>query len=99
MFRRQSFRLRCPSSWVERPAWITRVGTTAPIRGDPLAKTSKRRRRTPRWALWTVVFGSLLLVAGGGGAIGLNATVAAATSSVGQESLLGSAKPAEEKKN
>nr|ADE10236.1 transcriptional regulator [Actinoplanes liguriensis] len=46
-----------------------------------------------------MVFGSLLLVGGGGGAIGLNATVAAATSSVGQESLLGSAKPAEEKKN
>ncbi|WP_436521325.1 LCP family protein [Actinoplanes sp. HUAS TT8] len=62
-------------------------------------RSTSKRRRTPRWAFWTVVFGSLLLVAGGGGAIGLNATIAAATSSVGQEGLLGSAKPAEEKKN
>ncbi|GIE85208.1 LCP family protein [Actinoplanes regularis] len=61
--------------------------------------TSKRRRRTPRWALWTVVFGSVLLVAGGGGAIGLKATLAAATDEVGKGDLLGSAKPVEEKKN
>ncbi len=61
--------------------------------------TSKRRRRTPRWALWTVILGSVLLVAGGGGAIGLKATLAAATSQVGQDSLLGSAKPTEKAKN
>ncbi|GAA2877992.1 hypothetical protein Acy02nite_15190 [Actinoplanes cyaneus] len=64
-----------------------------------MRKTSKRRRRTPRWALWTVVFGSLLLVAGGGGAISLKATVAAAESKVGKDSLLGTTKPEEEKKN
>ncbi|GLW27396.1 LCP family protein [Actinoplanes regularis] len=50
--------------------------------------TSKRRRRTPRWALWTVIFGSVLLVAGGGGVIGLKATLAAATSKIDQESLI-----------
>ncbi|GIF13006.1 LCP family protein [Actinoplanes teichomyceticus] len=45
-----------------------------------------------------MVLGSALLVAGGGGAVGLKATVAAATSAVGQEELLGSAKPVEEKR-
>ncbi|WP_232345110.1 LCP family protein [Actinoplanes awajinensis] len=43
--------------------------------------------------------GSVLLVAGGGSAVGLKATVAAATSAVGQDELLGSAKPELEKKN
>ncbi|AEV82946.1 cell envelope-related transcriptional attenuator [Actinoplanes sp. SE50] len=62
-----------------------------------MSKTSKRRRRAPRWAFWTVVFGTVLLVGGGGGAIGLKATVAAATSSIDQTTLIGSAAPAEEK--
>ncbi|BCJ45808.1 hypothetical protein GCM10010168_57720 [Actinoplanes ianthinogenes] len=53
----------------------------------------------PRWAFWTVVLGAALLVVGGGGAVGVRFAVAAATSEVGQEDLLGNAKPVEEKKN
>ncbi|MFI1990555.1 LCP family protein [Actinoplanes sp. NPDC020271] len=53
--------------------------------------SSKRRRRTPRWAIATITFGLLLLVGGGGGAIALRETVAVASASVGQETLLGSA--------
>ncbi|GAA4600683.1 hypothetical protein GCM10023107_54060 [Actinoplanes octamycinicus] len=64
-----------------------------------LRRTSRRRRRTPRWAFWTVVVGAVLLVAGGGGAVGVRFAVAAATAEVGQEELLGSAKPVQEKKN
>ncbi|MEV6343001.1 LCP family protein [Actinoplanes sp. NPDC051851] len=55
-------------------------------------KTVRRRRnnRSPRWALWVLVFGVVLTVGGAGGAVGLKMTVAAATSSVTKESLLGS---------
>ncbi|GIF04304.1 LCP family protein [Actinoplanes siamensis] len=61
--------------------------------------TSKRRRRTPRWAFWTVVFGSVLLVGGGGGAIGLKATLAAATGSIDKKSLIPVDGGKEERKN
>ncbi|BCY12684.1 LCP family protein [Actinoplanes sp. L3-i22] len=62
-----------------------------------MGKTTKRRR-TPVWALCTLILGSLLVVGGLGGAIGLRATLAAATNKVDLEPLLPSA-PVEEKKN
>ncbi|WIM98448.1 LCP family protein [Actinoplanes oblitus] len=64
-----------------------------------MRRISRRRRRTPRWAFWTLVLGSALLVVGGGGAVGVRFAVAAATAEVGQDELLGGAKPIEEKKN
>ncbi|WP_436529731.1 LCP family protein [Actinoplanes sp. HUAS TT8] len=55
--------------------------------------TTGKRRRTPRWALWTAILGAVLLVAGGGGAIGLKVTLQAATKSIDQVDLIGPAEP------
>jgi len=55
-----------------------------------LPRKRARRRHGPRWARWCLIFGAVLLVSGGGSAVGLRATLAAATKSVTQQDLLGS---------
>jgi anionic cell wall polymer biosynthesis LytR-Cps2A-Psr (LCP) family protein len=50
-----------------------------------------RRRRSPRWARWCITLGALLALAGGGSVMAIQATVGAATKSVAQQRLIGSA--------
>src|SRR3954451_17270259 len=55
-----------------------------------LKRTARaRRRRSPRWALWCISLGALLAIVGGGSAVAIQATVSAATRTVGQQKLLG----------
>ena len=56
-----------------------------------MKRTASRRRRTPAWAAWCIALGALLAVAGGGSAVAIQATAAAATNSVAQQSLIGKA--------
>jgi len=55
-----------------------------------------RRRRSPRWTRVCITFGALLAIFGGGSVVAIQATVGAATRSVAQQSLIGSAKTAAE---
>jgi LCP family protein required for cell wall assembly len=57
-----------------------------------LRKPASRRRRSPAWARWCIAVGALLAVAGGGTVVAVQVTLAAATSSVTQQSLIGAAK-------
>jgi LCP family protein required for cell wall assembly len=50
----------------------------------------RRRRRTPQWARWCLVFGAVLLIGSGGSLFAVRITLAAATRSVAQQDLLGS---------
>ncbi|WP_433291433.1 LCP family protein [Actinoplanes sp. CA-030573] len=52
---------------------------------------ARRRRRSPMWARWCITLGALLTVVGGGSVVAIQATVGAATRSVAQQSLIGSA--------
>jgi anionic cell wall polymer biosynthesis LytR-Cps2A-Psr (LCP) family protein len=54
-------------------------------------KAASRRRRGPGWARWCITLGALLAVVGGGSVVAIQATVGAATRSVAQQSLIGSA--------
>jgi LCP family protein required for cell wall assembly len=54
-------------------------------------RTARRRRRSPQWARWCLVFGAVLLIGGGGSLFAVRITLAAATRSVSQQDLLGSA--------
>ncbi|MFC7277589.1 LCP family protein [Paractinoplanes rhizophilus] len=56
-----------------------------------LKRKAVARRRGPRWARWCITLGALLTVVGGGSVVAIQATVGAATRSVAQQSLLGSA--------
>jgi LCP family protein required for cell wall assembly len=56
-----------------------------------LRRKAAYRRRSPRWARVCLVFGALLTVVGGGSVVAIQATVGAATKSVTQQSLIGSA--------
>jgi anionic cell wall polymer biosynthesis LytR-Cps2A-Psr (LCP) family protein len=51
-----------------------------------------RRRRSPRWARWCIAFGALLAVTGGGSIVAIQVAVGAATRSVAQQQLIGSAR-------
>lgn len=55
--------------------------------------------RSPRWALWCVYLGALLLVTGGGSMVALRATVSSATRTVTRQNLLGAAKTGTERKH
>ena len=46
-------------------------------------------RKTPRWARWCVLVGSLLLVAGGGSVVVVRVLLTQATDTVSQQNLLG----------
>lgn len=55
--------------------------------------------RAPRWALWCVWLGALLLAGGGGSVVALRAGVRTATASVTRQNLLGAARPPAERKH
>ena len=57
-----------------------------------MPKRLPRRRRSPKWARWCVGLGAVLLVGAGGSLVAVQATLAAATSSLTQQDLLGSTK-------
>jgi LCP family protein required for cell wall assembly len=62
-----------------------------PYRNARRRRPSRRGRRSPAWARLTTVLGALLLVGSGGSLIAVKAGLAAATGSVAQQNLLGSA--------
>jgi anionic cell wall polymer biosynthesis LytR-Cps2A-Psr (LCP) family protein len=51
-----------------------------------------RRRSGPRWARWFITFGAVFAIVGLGAVVAVQATVRAATRSVAQQNLLGSAR-------
>jgi LCP family protein required for cell wall assembly len=53
-------------------------------------RNARRRRRSPGWARLSIGLGAVLLIAGGGSLVAVQAGLAAATSSVSQQKLLGS---------
>ena len=53
-------------------------------------RTARRRRRSPKWTRWCLVFGAVLLIGSGGSLFAVRVTLAAATRSVAQRDLLGS---------
>jgi polyisoprenyl-teichoic acid--peptidoglycan teichoic acid transferase len=57
------------------------------------ARAKRKRGRGPSWARWCITLGALLTVVGGGSVVAIQATVAATTRSVAQQSLIGSAAP------
>src|SRR5947208_1251763 len=61
---------------------------TAPDEEPELPKSAARRRRSPKWARWCVGLGAVLLVGSGGSLVAVQATLAAATGSVGPRKLL-----------
>ena len=52
------------------------------------------KRRSRRWARWLIALGAVVMIVAGGGVVVFEATVGAATRSVKQQNLLGSAEPA-----
>jgi LCP family protein required for cell wall assembly len=62
-----------------------------PYRNARRRRPSRRGSRSPAWARLTTVLGALLLVGSGGSLIAVKAGLAAATGSVAQQNLLGSA--------
>ena len=64
-----------------------------------MPKSAGTKRRSPLWARLTVVFGALLLIAGGGSVVGLKVLASSATKSVDQENLLGAVKGTTERKH
>lgn len=56
-------------------------------------RTRRRRGRTPRWAIWCVAVGAVLVVGSGGAVAGTRALVKSATESVNRQNLLGSVRP------
>jgi anionic cell wall polymer biosynthesis LytR-Cps2A-Psr (LCP) family protein len=75
------------------------------IEERPLPRAAKTpgavrvKRKSPRWAKWCVGVGALLLVAGGGSAVGTQALVKTATKSVVQQDLLGTVRGETERKH
>ena len=55
------------------------------------AVARRRRRRSPAWARWCVTLGALLAIGGGGSLVALQAALGAATGSVDQQNLIGTA--------
>jgi polyisoprenyl-teichoic acid--peptidoglycan teichoic acid transferase len=64
-----------------------------------LPKATATPRRTPRWALWCVILGAVLLVAGGGSAIAVRVLLTTATGTVTQQNLLGTVKAGTERRH
>jgi len=64
-----------------------------------LPKDASTKRRAPLWARLTVLFGALLLIAGGGSVVGLKVLASSATKSVDQENLLGAVKGTTERQH
>ncbi|WP_438873041.1 LCP family protein [Paractinoplanes toevensis] len=56
-----------------------------------ILRRKPRRQRSPRWARLCLTFGALFTVVGGGSVVAIQATVAATTRSVSQQSLIGAA--------
>jgi anionic cell wall polymer biosynthesis LytR-Cps2A-Psr (LCP) family protein len=64
-----------------------------------LPKAPATRRRSPRWARWCVLFGSLLLLGGGGSVVAVRVALATATKTVTQQNLLGTVRTTTERKH
>jgi anionic cell wall polymer biosynthesis LytR-Cps2A-Psr (LCP) family protein len=64
-----------------------------------LPKSGRTKARSPLWARLTVVFGALLLIAGGGSVVGIKVVANSATKSVVQENLLGTVKGTTERRH
>lgn len=64
-----------------------------------MPKSAASKRRSPLWARLTVVFGALLLIAGGGSVVGIRVLASSATKSVDQENLLGTVKGTTERQH
>jgi anionic cell wall polymer biosynthesis LytR-Cps2A-Psr (LCP) family protein len=62
-------------------------------------QTTAKRTRTPRWARWCVLVGSLLLVASGGAVVASRVLLATATHSITQQNLLGAVKTGTERQH
>jgi polyisoprenyl-teichoic acid--peptidoglycan teichoic acid transferase len=64
-----------------------------------LPRTTRTKRKAPRWAFWCVLLGSLLLVAGGGSAAAIRVAATTATHSVARADLLGTVRTGSERKH
>jgi polyisoprenyl-teichoic acid--peptidoglycan teichoic acid transferase len=56
-------------------------------------------KKTPRWARWCVLVGSLLLVAGGGSVVAVRVLLTRATDTVSQQNLLGAVRTTTERRH
>ncbi|MEV6849493.1 LCP family protein [Actinoplanes sp. NPDC051411] len=64
-----------------------------------MPKSTGTKRRSPLWARLTVLFGALLLIAGGGSVVGIKVLASSATKSVDRENLLGTVKGTTERQH
>ncbi|HEY3006873.1 MAG TPA: LCP family protein, partial [Micromonosporaceae bacterium] len=64
-----------------------------------MPQNTAKRARTPRWARWCVLLGSLLLVASGGAVVATRVLLTTATHSITQQNLLGAVKTGTERKH
>ena len=64
-----------------------------------MPKSTSTKRRSPLWARLTVLFGALLLIAGGGSVVGIKVLADSATKSVDRINLLGTVKGTPERQH
>jgi LCP family protein required for cell wall assembly len=70
-----------------------RDAAPAPQRETPLAPLpARKKRRDPLWARLTLIFGAVLMMAGGAGIAGTTWVISSATKAVTQDNLLGTTK-------